>query len=262
MKKFQITRQKFEILILGSSSFLGKNFCKYTKLKNLHIFQRSKQFLTKNDNNFLIKKNFFNIINNYIIKNKITHIINFISNNNNNVNIKNSTKKKIYYANVGFHERLFYSIKVKTLIIINFSSSEILRSKNENFYRKTKKSFNKLVNYYKKKSNFKIINLKIPNVYGPYDKNFNRIIPYIISSQIKNNKIMIINPKKKIRFIFSKDLIKKIDYLIKNNNFNRPIHSDVKINEIFQYIFHKKSIKNKYFQKNLKITHNWYKNNL
>lgn len=75
-----------------------------------------------------------------------------------------------------------------------------------NLYASTKVSFEEILKFYNNNYGIKASTLKLFTPYGPKDDE-NKIVPYIITNAIKNNKITIRSTSKKLDFVFVQDII-------------------------------------------------------
>tara|TARA_B100001123_G_C15131153_1_gene955384 strand:- start:244 stop:1002 length:759 start_codon:yes stop_codon:yes gene_type:complete len=191
------------IIIYGKNSFLAKNFIfNYKKQHNLFLFN----LYFKNENIF--KKKFIK----FVKKNKITHIINFAACNDNSLNNNNS--KKIFNSNFSLPLTLLEISNNLNLDIFLFLSKEIDKndSKYDNFYSLSKNLLLEYIKYFKNKNRIRIIN--IDSVYGPFDLNYERLIPSVIKNILKNKKKKSINLNQSKKMIYVGNVNKIIESLI------------------------------------------------
>ena len=248
------------VLIIGKKSFIAQNFInRYSNNTrffyfDLHFHDNYKEFT---------KKIFL-----YVNKKKINHIINFIGNNDNS--LFPIEEKNILRDNFILPLALVDLFKQKKINFTFFLSTEINKiekpNKN-NLYALSKFFLQDSLRFIAQKN--KISFIKIDNVYGPHDLNFNRLVPSLILKLLLKKNIKI-NLKQKKKLIYVKDLLPIILKTIKNKKFINII--DVKgkninilnlwknINKTF-YNKHKKISKNNFFY-NFIETFEWYKNNL
>ena len=170
------------LLVLGGKSFIAYNFIK--------LYPKDKTFFwTKKDLSKLDYKKAFE----YIKKNKIKIILNFISDNNNNPNNYNLIES--------FQSNSFFSLLLIEILLnenynfklILFSSFEVekLSTKKKSIYGINKKYIEDIISYapVQKKKFIKLV--KLNSVLGPGDTNFNRIIPSLIKNIILDKKIIL-----------------------------------------------------------------------
>lgn len=189
---------KKKILILGSSGFIGKKLS--VKLK--------KKFIIFNSIN---KKDSFEKIKKFLIKNKIKYIINLVNNNRQKIKI------------IKYNKDLLNIIKNRDIKIIFFSTSLIYGFTNKplderakikpfNNYTRNKSSIERL--YKNSKTNYKIIRLS--NV---YDDEFKKkgIFKNLINCVKKKNIYIKFNNLKIYRnFIHIDNVVNMLENLILN----------------------------------------------
>jgi nucleoside-diphosphate-sugar epimerase len=227
------------VLLLGSSSFIGKNIIAKIPYKKIVCVQLKKNEISNKKNlkyyfyDLLDYKKIKRIINQY----KFDIVIICAANNNNSLNLYNKNID-IFQQNTNILLNILECCKFKKKIqIINFTSTETLK-KNNSIYSIAKRANNELCQFYQKNYNLKIKNLILPNLFGQNDLNFNRIIPMLIKNFLLKKKIIIRNYSIKLKLVFIDSLlemlinqkkycsnkialnqiIKKIKYL--NNSFN------------------------------------------
>ena len=183
-----------KILITGPRGLIATNLIDSLS-KNTKIYSISNKKIKKN------KK----IIKNYIFKNNYYQLSKFINTIKPNVVVHLATKwkkiddgdqKDLIDTNIIFSSYLIeICSKLKLKIFINASSySQINENgiyKPFNFYSTSKYAFEKILYYYYLNYKFKIINLRIMNIYGSLEDN--RIVNYIFGNINQNNKIIKIN---------------------------------------------------------------------
>jgi len=241
------------ILIYGKKSFLGKNFVHIYKLKyNLFFFTKY----------FKHKSIFEKKIIKFIKKNKITHLINFAACNDNS--LFNNNSKEIFNSNFILPLSLLEVSNKLNLDIFLFLSKEIDKNdtKFDNFYSLSKNLLFEYLKYFKHKNRIRIIN--IDSVYGPFDLNFNRLMPALIKNILQNKEKNSINLKQNKSMIYSGDIIKIIGSLIllkkkiiykkvKSTNFYiEPVYNFLK-----KYHLHNSYVKTRNY-KSFIATYDWY----
>ena len=182
-----------KILITGPFGLIADNLI--SSLSNsVKIYSISNKKIKKN------KK----IIKNYIYKNNYTQLSKFINSIKPNIVLHLATKwkkkddkdqKDLIDTNIIFSSYLIeICSNLKLKIFINASSYSQINEKGIykpfNLYSASKYSFEKILYYYYLNFNFKIINLRIMNIYGSLEDD--RIVNYIFRN-IKNNKILKVN---------------------------------------------------------------------
>ena len=249
------------VLILGKKSFIAQNFIKkysdHFKIFyfNLYFSDNYKEFLKK--------------IYLYVNKKKINHIINFIGNNDNSLfPIKD---KNILRDNFILPIALVNLFKQKKINFTFFLSTEIDKIENSNknsIYALSKFFLQDSLRFILIKNNISLI--KIDNVYGPYDLNFNRLIPSLMLKLLLSNKNIKVKLPQQKKLIYVQDLLSVIFKTIINKkpfNIIRVNGKNFDISKLLKNI--NKTLRNKH----KKITKNndcynfietleWYKDNL
>ena len=249
------------ILIIGKKSFIAQNFIK--KYSNRIKFFYFNLYFSDNYKEFLKK------ISLYVNKKKINHIINFIGNNDNSLfPIKD---KNILRDNFILPIALVNLFKQKKINFTFFLSTEIDKIENSNknsIYALSKFFLQDSLRFILIKNNISLI--KIDNVYGPYDLNFNRLIPSLMLKLLFNNKGIKVKLAQQKKLIYVKDLLSVIFKTIKNKKSFNIIHIKGKNFNILKLW---KSINKILHNKHKRITQNndcynfietfeWYKDNL
>lgn len=210
------------ILITGPDGTIAKKLI--SKLSdNYTIFTISSKVIKKNSK---IEKNFI-FKNDYLRLRKYLHTINpkiIVHLSTKWKKFDETSNKDLIDSNLIFSSYLLdicSSLKLK--IFINTSSYSQINSKGIfkpfNFYSASKEAFIKILYYYYLNNNFKIINLRIMNVYGSIlDK---RIVNYIFSHLKEKKNIIHINDHKAyVDLIHIDDVISGIISLLDKNNYN------------------------------------------
>jgi len=149
-------------------------------------------------------------------------------------------------------------------------SSEIDKIDNpnkNNLYALSKFFLKDSLRFISKRNKISLIN--IDNVYGPYDLNFNRLIPSLMLKLLFKKKIKI-NLRQKKRLIYVKDILPIIFKTIKNK---KPINiinvkgKEINILNLWKKINRISRVKNQKISKNdvfysFGETLQWYENNL
>lgn len=186
-----------KILVTGPNGTIAKNLIDRLSSK-YKIYTISSKTI---DNNQKILKN-------YVYKNDYHQLEKFLKKINPKIVIHLSTRwkkfddfnnKDLIDSNIIFSSYLLdicTSLKLK--IFINTSSYTQINSKGIfkpfNFYSASKEAFTNILYYFYLKKNFKIINLRIMNVYGTFSDN--RIVNFIFDHIKKKKKIIFINDSK------------------------------------------------------------------
>ena len=243
---------KYTILIIGSNSFAGSNFCNHLLDKNVNVIgvSRSKEinniFLKyKKNKNYKKNFSFYQIDLNKdkdllklvkIIKNKkIKLIVNFASQGM--VSESWLSPWDWYNTNVVSFSKLLYKLKqLKIQKFLNFSTPEVYghtkkKIKESNIFNPTTpyavsrsaQDLNLLA--YLKNYKFPVVFTRTANIFGPHQQLY-RIIPISIIKAIKNQKINLHGSGKSIRsFIFMDDVSKILfKILLDKKNIGQTYH--------------------------------------
>ena len=244
------------ILIIGSNSFAGSNFCDYLLGKKLNVIgvSRSKeinQIFLKYKNNKNYKKNFLfykidinkdkdiSKLIKIIKKKKIKYIINFASQGM----VAESWLKPWdwYNTNVVSFSKLISKLnELKITKFLNFSTPEVYGStekeiKENNFFNPTtpyaiSRSAQDLnLHAYCKNFKFPAVFTRTANIFGPHQQLY-RIVPISIIKAIKNEKINLHGSGKSIRsFIFMNDVSTILYKILKDKkNIGQTYHISTK----------------------------------
>ena len=210
------------ILIIGKKSFIAQNFIK--KYSNHIKFFYFNLYFSDNSKEFLKK------ISLYVNKKKISHIINFIGNNDNSlIPVKDNN---ILRDNFILPLALVNLFKQKKINFTFFLSSEIdkIENPNENsIYSLSKFFLQDSLRFILIKNKISLI--KMDAVYGPYDLNFNRLIPSLMLKLLFYNKNIKVKLTQQKKLIYVKNILsvilkttknkKSLDIIdIKGKNFN------------------------------------------
>ena len=218
-----------KILIIGGNGFLGINCA--IKLNNLGYKitllckKRKKNINLKNFKTF-----YCNILNFSKLKKILSDDFDFVLNFSGNINHKNKIEtKKVHYIGLKNIVKVLKNKKIKLFIQAgsgleygNYSSpqKEKKTCKPLSIYGKYKYlSSNYLL---KKNVNFKVIILRIYQVYGPHQK-FDRLIPYVISNCLKNKSFDCSDGAQFRDFLYIEDFLNLIVKIIKHRKNNSNI---------------------------------------
>ena len=234
---------KKNILITGSTGFVGSNILNQLLKKNIHIYDVLRE---KNKNKRIIhklksKKNYhpifykkFNELETKIKNIKIDTVINcatYYSNKNDLKTIQNLIQTNIIFCSI-----ILEIVKNKITKFINFGSMMEYSNSNDfspqNFYAITKYSFQKIEEFYKTNNKkIKFYDLKLYETYGNKDRR-KKIIPIIINNYLKNKYIKIVSRNLKMNFVNVESItnavnmiifknIKEGEYCMKNNKITK-----------------------------------------
>lgn len=244
---------KAKILIVGGTGFIGQNLINKIKYNKYQVFSIARKKATK----ILKRKITFKIID--ITKKKSFLKIkkfkfNYIINLGGNINHKNA--KENFKAHFVGLKNLINELDLSNLnLFIQVGSSleygsarspqsEKIKCDPKSSYGKSKLSASKYLGskFRLRKKNFII--LRPYQVYGPFQK-FDRLIPQVIKSCIKNKKFDCTYGTQKRDFLYIDDMVdlilkilktKKIKSGIYNLGFGKPIRVNYVINLIKQKI--------------------------
>lgn len=224
------------IFLAGGSGFIGSTFLKkYNHKYKFFVLVRDKK---KNLNNSKEKnKNIIYLffknnkqIDKILEKIKVDYFVNlatFYSNRNESADIK-----KIVLSNILFPSLIINALNKKNLKkIINIGTMQEHYQNSPyfpyNFYAASKKSFETLIEFYKRKYNkIKFLNLKFYETFSKKD-NRNKILPIIKKKHKKNILLDISSKNLSLNFLHVDDICRAIDLLIskKINDGNYQIQS-------------------------------------
>jgi nucleoside-diphosphate-sugar epimerase len=168
------------ILILGHNSFIALHFIKLFSKKQILIWPKKKV------NNM----NYINFVK-FIKKNNISIIINFISDNNNDINnydlvesFNSNSLLNLFLLEIILKEKL----NIKLMLFSSFEARKI--KKNEiSIYGINKKYIENIINFMPNNKRKFIKLVKINSVFGPGDKNLDRVMPFLLRQIIFNKKL-------------------------------------------------------------------------
>jgi UDP-glucose 4-epimerase len=229
---------KLKILITGGCGFIGKNISNYLiNFKNYKIIVVDD--LSSGNSNLLnnkikIYKQKIDLIHleKIIKKHRINHIIHCAAHFANQNSIENpyiDLKTNI----LGSLNVLNIAKKFKIKKLINLSSSCVydnfrsnensIKPSNKTPYAISKFAAEQYSSFFKNFYNMNIINLRLFNIYGPYDYygKYRNVIPNFINAALKNNKIEIHGDGLSTRdFTYVKDLCRAIKIILSKKKVN------------------------------------------
>lgn len=224
------------ILLTGATGFIGSNILKAIKLNNkVFVLQRlnSKIIINKSKNIKILKFKDYNSLSNKLKKIKVNTIIHCAT----HYKKKHSNKDifKFVESNIMLGNIILENIKIlNAKQFINFSTTweDIDNKENnpKNLYAAYKKSFNCIIQYYKKNfPNINFIDLMVVDTFGENDKrqklintlrkNYNqKKITKIISKKLYLNLINVEDIVSAVKIIL-KNKIQPGKYILKNTNY-------------------------------------------
>ncbi len=212
-------KDKKEIIITGSSGFLGNNLIKFITKKYKIILIDKKKIKTKGKNNHLkidirkyfAKKNLKNVF-------CIIHLATSESRANVYKKFPNLAKKNIDDL-VCILEKIK---KQKNKILFIFTSSRDVEKnnndKNKNLYSFSKEYSENLIIQYALNSNFIFKILRIPDLFDYNIKNNpkSKAVYKIVKNLERSNNILVDNPEHYFEFIETKEISKVINNILKS----------------------------------------------
>jgi CDP-paratose synthetase len=235
--------KKINILLSGTSGFLGGQFLKSSLKKNFKITDILRK---KNKNLNYLKKNYKNynslIINNSdnylkkLDKIQIDTFLNFATFYTGNHKFDDITK--LINANILFPTKVLDKIhnKIKSLIffgsIMEFSNTK--KFDPLNLYAATKKSFEAIIKFYQKKNKkLKVYKIILFDTFGKNDFR-TKIIPNVVKNIKKNKQLDIANKNLLMNFISPENInqiiLKMIENKIKPGTYLIKNYKNTKIN--------------------------------
>ena len=250
------------ILLTGSTGFIGSELLKYLSNYNkVYITVRKKYKINSNNKNII--KIYFNSHKNLSYKIKklkidtVVHCATHYVKNHNFKDIKELSESNILFGNIILENLKIMRVKK----FVNFSTVwENYDGKKDNcynLYSAYKAGFGKIISFYKKENkNIKFLNLVISDTFGLRDKrkklvnllktNFKRnIVTKVISKNLYINLLNVKDIVSAIKLILKKNY-KSDTYILKNKN-------NFKIYDIIKKI-------EKYSQKKIKVK--WLSNKI
>ena len=199
------------VLIIGSKGFIGSNFKQY-----------------------LIQKNFLNIldhnrkdsINNLLKKLKLSDLILHFGGEN-----RSKSKVNFFKNNYELTKLVAINAKEKTQII--YTSTIKINEKNP--YGLSKKKAEKILKKYKNKNNYKLSILRLPNVFGRWSKpNYNSVVSTYCYNAARKKSSLINDKKKELKLLYIDDLMEQLIDIIKSKK-NKLYPTIKNINKIKDY---------------------------
>ena len=210
------------ILLTGATGFIGSNILKEIRLNNkVFIIQRfeSKKKIKKTKNIKIITFKNYNILSNKLKKIKVDTIIHCATHYK-----KEHIQKdilKFIQSNILLGNIILENIKkLNAKQFINFSTTwedfDNKENNPKNLYAAYKKSFNCLIQYYKKKiPNINFIDLMIVDTFGENDKR-QKLINTLRNNYIKKRTSKIISKRLYLNLINVEDIVNAVKILLKN----------------------------------------------
>lgn len=197
------------ILVLGSTSYLGRNIINYFNSKNCNCFGTSRNYFKTNEYKHIIYDQNFDL-KNIVLENDI-NVIFFCLNSY----FKNPTTDEIkimekinYETPISLIKEIEkYNLDIK---FINFSSyfNFFVVPEESLDYQKTKLKFSNWINENNNNNNVK--ELIISDIFGVDDKR-NKIFNILLENNLLEKKIEIKNPNNFVNLIYIDNLTKYID---------------------------------------------------
>lgn len=213
----------FKILLTGSTGFIGSNILNKIKIDNkVFIIKRShsKKKILKNKNIKLLEFNNYKTLSNKLKKIKVDIIIHCATHYKKNH--KFSDIEKFASSNIVLGNIILDNLDIlEPKKFINFSTiwedSKGLKENPANLYAAYKKSFNSIIEYYKKRNpNIKFIDIILADTFGENDTR-NKLINTLIKNHKKKEKTEIVSKKLFLNLLNVKDIVSAIEIIIKKN---------------------------------------------
>jgi len=213
----------FKILLTGSTGFIGSNILNKIKIDNkVFIIKRShsKKKILKNKNIKLLEFNNYKTLSNKLKKIKVDIIIHCATHYKKNH--KFSDIEKFASSNIVLGNIILDNLDIlEPKKFINFSTiwedSNGLKENPANLYAAYKKSFNSIIEYYKKRNpNIKFIDIILADTFGENDTR-NKLINTLIKNHKKKEKTEIVSKKLFLNLLNVKDIVSAIEIIIKKN---------------------------------------------
>jgi len=210
------------ILLTGATGFIGSNILKEIRLNNkVFIIQRfeSKKKIKKTKNIKIITFKNYNTLSNKLKKIKVDTIIHCATHYK-----KEHIQKdilKFIQSNILLGNIILENLKkLNAKQFINFSTTwknfDNKKNNPRNLYAAYKKSFNCLIQYYKKKiPNINFIDLMIVDTFGENDKR-QKLINTLRNNYIKKRTSKIISKRLYLNLINVEDIVNAVKILLKN----------------------------------------------
>lgn len=248
-----------DVLITGSSGFIGNNLIKHNKNFNFYCLSKEnidKNFVKFNGDKFELKN----------LKNKeftLLHLATFFSKNNNENDLVRSGN--IEYG-IKVIERTS-CLKINKIIFTNsmykfYKENQVKKLE----YTKSKKLLNDYFQKFCKDTGIHYEEILLDNTYGNNDKR-NKVIPEIVNAVLNNKKNPVKNKNANINLMHVDDVVSRLNIALSENCSDKSAfvsNKSVNLNSIFHFLnskIKKNKIvnleynKNTYDLKNLRIDH-------
>jgi len=244
--KKNVNQNKKNILVTGSKGFLGTNlinFLNEVRSFNIYEFTKDSSF---NDLNSIIKKVDF-----------IFHFAGVISTHN--------SFEEFQKSNINLTSKLIDIIQDNNLSIPILFTSSIHAKEKLGEYGRTKSESEELLRNYSSNCNSLVYILRLPHVYGEFQKkDRGSFLTDSINNIIENKEVNMKNPNNLINYLYVQDLLTQFNELLNSNDTKGLIYPTVKsvykkdvgtvinfIYEINRNIYNEKFLPNGNFEKNL-----------
>lgn len=223
-----------KILIIGGYSFLGYNLAKKLINYNYKIYLLcKKKKLTNKIINRKVKYIYCNILNYKKLKKKLSNNYDYVFNFAGNIDHKNKANTYlVHYQGLKNIIKILKEKKIKAFIQSGSSleygkkaspQEEKVKCFPVSCYGKAKYLASKFL-LQNNKYNFKIIILRLYQVYGPSQKK-DRLVPIVINSFLKNKSLNCTHGRQKRDFIYVDDLSNLFLKIIKSKSLNSGIYN-------------------------------------
>jgi len=199
----EIMDSKPRILITGGTGYIGSNVMKYLKDKGFEVDNLSRE----DDHEYIFE---------HYKPEIVLHFATFFSNLDTLSDMRNFKKSNISFGMEVAHYASIH--KVKTFV--NFTTFQLHYNDEEynpvNLYAATKKAFMDILEYYHQAGKFKVINVELNSVYGPWDKR-PKLIPILLQSIKTGKEVVLSNLEKVVDLINIKDIFTVVNNIIKGS---------------------------------------------
>ncbi len=220
------------ILIVGGAGFLGSNLAKKLILSNFNVFLLCKKKNKKISNLKKVKYFYCDLKNSKKLKKILIGNFDIVINFSGNIDHQN--KEQTFSIHYIATKNLLDVLKGKKVRLFIQAGSSLEYGKKKSPQKESEKSLP--VSIYgkakylasnfllKSKGNFKVIILRMYQVYGPRQKK-DRLIPQVINFCIKNKEFACTNGKQLRDFLYVDDLTNLVLKIIKKKNISSGIYN-------------------------------------
>jgi CDP-3, 6-dideoxy-D-glycero-L-glycero-4-hexulose-4-reductase len=213
---------KPRILITGGTGYIGSNVMKYLKDNGFEV---------ENVLRYKSIEPYFSIFKPEIV----LHFATYFTNSSSYMDARHMEDSNILF---GMRIASYCSAyKVKTFV--NFTTFQIHYNDEEynpvNLYAATKKAFMDILEYYHQSGRFRVVNVELNSVYGPWDKR-KKLIPILLEAMVNDNKLKLNNRHKKVNLVHISFVCKAIFAIISGSYTNDYIIINGQELELFDIV--------------------------